>query len=110
MKKVLKLAQDIVALQSPIGRLVFATIAITAIFFAKYSWLENLSLYKRLGLAWVPSIGLTRAFWYLIHGELVAAWQRNWLIFPVLFVGLSILAVDVYRLASQKRLDKTEAL
>jgi hypothetical protein len=89
---------ETIALQSPRGRIIFAVLAITFIYLSPYHWFENLSLYKRAGLTWVPSIGLTRAFWHLTHGNLVAAWERNWLIFPILFVGLSIILLDIYKL------------
>jgi hypothetical protein len=89
---------ETIALQSPRGRIIFAVLAILFIYLSPYRWFESLSLYKRAGLTWVPSIGLTRSFWHLIHGDLAAAWERNWLIFPVIFVGLSIVALDIYKL------------
>lgn len=88
-------------MQSPRGRLAVAALVHLALFFVPYRWLTNLSLYKLLGLNWVPSIGLTRAYWLLLHGDLVAAWQRNWFIFPVLTVMWSIVALDTYSIFKQ---------
>jgi len=99
-----KLLIEIVTLQTARGRLVFASIAHLLLFVVPYAWLADLSLYKRVGLDWAPSIGLTRAYWLLLHGDLAAAWGRNWLIFPVLAVGWSIVGLDVYRLLNNRNL------
>lgn len=93
-----KLVVEIVTLSTPRGRVIFAVLANSIIFTSKYQMLGNLSLYQRLGLDWVPSIGLTRAYWLLLHGDFVGAWERNWLIFPVMMIGWSIVALDVYKI------------
>lgn len=93
----MRLFLETISLQTKRGRLLFAFIANVLIFVAPYSLLSNLSLYKHLGLTWMPSIGLTRAYWHLLHGHLAAAWERNWLIFPVMMVAWSIVALDIYR-------------
>ena len=68
----------------------------TAIYLSHYHWLDHLSLWGNLGWKQAPSIGLTRAYWLLLHGNAVAAWHRNWLIYAVLAVGLPIILKDVY--------------
>ncbi|MDZ7786173.1 MAG: DUF2752 domain-containing protein [Candidatus Saccharibacteria bacterium] len=67
------------------------------IFFSQYHWFENLSLWKNLGWESAPSIGLTRAYWLLLHGDVQAAWERNWLIFPVLLILAMIFMRDLYK-------------
>lgn len=86
-----------IGLQTPGGRLLFFAVATLAIFLAPYDWLAGLSLWQRLGIP-SPSIGLTRAYWHLLHLDPGAAWQRNPLIYVVLAVGLPLLARDVYAL------------
>lgn len=92
-----KLVLEILTLQSPRGRLIAAALVHLVLYIVPYAWLANLSLYKLVRLDWVPSIGLTRAYWLLLHGDLAAAWQQNPLIFPILAVMWSIVALDVYR-------------
>lgn len=41
-----------------------------------------------------PSIGLTRAYRLVLHGDLAGAWQQNKLIFAVIAVGGLILLKD----------------
>lgn len=65
------------------------------IFVSPYVWLENLSLWQMIGFDSAPSIGLTRSYWLLLHGDVAAAWERNPLIFAVLTVGLPILLNDL---------------
>lgn len=98
-----KFLLEIITLQSARGRLGFAALAHTIILAVPFGWLSNLSLYKALGLDWMPSIGLTRAYWQLLHGHLTAAWEQNWLIFPVITVGWLIIVLDIYRLAKPNR-------
>lgn len=92
----MKLLIETITLQSPRGRLIVASLTHLVLFLVPYSWLANLSLYKLLGLDWAPSIGLTRSYWLLLHGNLTGAWERNWLIFPILAVMWSIVALDIY--------------
>lgn len=88
---------EIVGLQTPRGRLLFFGIVSSGIFLAPYAWLSNLSLWQYIGIQ-SPSIGLTRAYWRVLHGDLVGAYERNWLIFAVLAIGLPILAIDIIKL------------
>lgn len=88
---------ETISLQTARGRLIFAGIANCLLLVVPYHWLDNLSIYKHLGVH-SPSIGLTRAYWLLIHGHLAESWSRNWLIFPVIAVGWSIVALDIYNI------------
>lgn len=73
------------------------------IFCVPYQWLAGLSLWQRLGWESAPSIGLTRAYWLLIHGDPVAAWQRNGLIYAVCAVGACMLAHDTIILLKNRQ-------
>lgn len=86
---------EIIGLQTPRGRVICFLAASAAIFVAPYDWLAGLSLWQRLGID-APSIGLTRAYWHILHLDPVAAWQRNRLIFVVLAIGLPMLARDAF--------------
>ena len=66
------------------------------IFVVPYHWLDHLSLWGGLGWHRAPSIGLTRAYWLLIHGQVAAAWHRNALIALVCAVGVPLIARDVW--------------
>jgi hypothetical protein len=69
-----------------------------AIFFSRFEWLAHVSLWAKLGMDWMPSIGLTRAYWLVLHGDFVAAWHRNGLIYLVLLVGIPLLLKDIWQL------------
>lgn len=96
-------AIEIIGLQSARGRLVFFCTATAIILVVPYSALSDLSLWQRLGLDWAPSIGLTRAYWLLIHLDPVAAWQRNPLIYAVLAVGTPLIVKDMLSILKDKR-------
>lgn len=89
---------ELMSLSTPRARLVFWALATALIFILPYRLFENVSLWKRLGWESAPSVGLTRAYWLLIHGDASGAWARNKLIFVVIAVGLPILAIDVYKI------------
>jgi len=97
---------EIIGLQSARGRLLFFVVITSAVFLAPYHLLGNLSLWQALNIP-SPSIGLTRAYHLLLHGDIHGAWQRNKLIFTILAVGLVILARDLLTITkdyqSQKR-------
>jgi hypothetical protein len=88
---------EIITLRTARGRLFFALFAHIILMIIPYAWLQDLSLYKKIRVN-SPSIGLTRAYWLILHGELIDAWQRNWMIFPVLAVGWSIVILDIYQI------------
>jgi hypothetical protein len=89
------------SLATPRGRITSFVVLSVAIFFCRYHWLDHLSLWGNLGFSHAPSIGLTRAYWLFLHGQIVAAWQRNWLIYMVLATGLPMVAVDIKHLATK---------
>lgn len=90
----LQLLREALALETPRGRLLMFSALTFVIFFSQYHWLDHLSLWGNLGIH-APSIGLTRAYWLLLHGHLSAAWHRNRLIYLVLSVGLPLLVFDI---------------
>ena len=90
----------IIGLQTAAGRLAFFGLASVVIFMLPQSVLAEFSLWARLGFDSAPSIGLTRAYNHVLHGDFAAAWARNHLIFLVMIVGLPLLMRDtlhVYR-------------
>lgn len=89
---------ELLSLNSPQSRLFWWAFLTFSIFVVPYHWLEDLSLYKTIGWESAPSIGLTRAYWLLIHGNPDAAVAMNSLILVVLVVGLPLLAVDALQL------------
>ena len=85
---------EIAGLQTARGRLLFFLIVTLAVAIVPYAWLGNLSLWQLLGIP-SPSIGLTRAYWKILHGDPVGAFMRNPLIYVVLAVGLPLLIIDI---------------
>ena len=90
-----RLALEMVSLQTARGRLLTFLGLTAAVFVSHYHWLDHLSLWGNLGFKHAPSVGLTRAYWLLLHGQPVAAWHRNWLIYLILCIGLPLLARDI---------------
>lgn len=90
-------------LSTPRQRVTAWLLLTVGIFLSDVRWFENLSLYKRVGLEWMPSIGLTRAYWYLVHGDFTAAWQMNKLIYAVVLLGGSLVLYDIWRIISHYR-------
>lgn len=89
---------ELISLSTPRARLCFWATVTFIIIVLPYRFFENLSLWQRLGWDSAPSIGLTRAYWLLIHGDISGAWGRNRLIFAVVAVGLPILIIDFYKI------------
>ncbi len=98
LSKAKRLFIELISLNTPYARISFWAIITFLVFIAPYRWLGNLSVWQKLGWDSAPSIGLTRAYWLLIHGNPMAAWHRNSLIYLVILIGLPILAVDVYKI------------
>jgi hypothetical protein len=92
---VIKKILETLSLRSPRARLGFFLICTVLIFFTPYSFLDRakLSLYERMHIA-SPSIGLTRAYWKILHGDFMGAWHRNKLIYIVLPIILGIVVND----------------
>ncbi|HET7630002.1 MAG TPA: DUF2752 domain-containing protein [Candidatus Saccharimonadales bacterium] len=103
MRQAAKLFIETIGLQTERGRLLFFTVASLIILALPYNALAHLSLWQRLGFDSAPSIGLTRAYWQVLHLDIDAAWSRNPLIFLVLAVGLPLLAIDAWRLVRARR-------
>lgn len=95
---------EIISLQTPRGRLLaFAGILGVGCLLALGVFsLPNLSIYSWLGIP-SPSIGLTRASLHLLQGEVAAAYEQNWLVFPVIAIVAAIMAADIWRLVESKR-------
>jgi hypothetical protein len=93
-----ELFRQSLTLSTPKGRVFAWIIATLLLLLIPYTWLSHLSLWQRLGLDWAPSIGLTRAYWLLIHGQPAAAVDLNALIIPVCVIGLVVLTWDLRRI------------
>lgn len=100
---------EIVGLQSPRGRLLFFVIISLAIFLIPYNWLSHLSIWQALHIP-SPSIGLTRAYHLLLHGDISGAWNRNKLIFIVLALGLIVLLKDSFSVIKRRHANSKPAL
>lgn len=85
---------ETVGLSSPRGRIIFFVLISAAIFAMPPRWPVTFSVWHRLGIA-SPSIGLTRAYRLVLHGDFIHAWQQNKLIYVVILVGGVVLAQDV---------------
>lgn len=95
---------ELISLSSPRSRLSFWLIATLIIYFLPYSFFKNLSIWGFMGWDNAPSIGLTRAYWLLIHGDIAGAFERNKLIFAVLIVGAPIIIIDLYKIIKSLKL------
>lgn len=97
---ILKALVHAITLQTPRDRLIVFAIVSLAVFFVPFHWLENLSIWKALDIP-SPSIGLTRSYWLILHGDLVAAWNFNKLIYLILAIGVPLLLFDMRKLYQQ---------
>lgn len=100
-----KLAQlfvETIGLSSARGRIIFFLIVSGAIFVWPPTGPFTLSVWQHLGVE-SPSIGLTRAYRRLLHGEFTQAWQQNKIIFIVVAVGIVVLAKDVIALVNNSK-------
>lgn len=83
MNKIKERAINIIGMQTPWGRLVLFFGVTFFLYIVSYSTLlsaPTVSIYSRLHVP-SPSIGLTRAYWLLIHGDYDGAWNVNKLIY-----------------------------
>ncbi len=94
---------ELVSFSTPRGIVSFGMLTNAILLVVPYSWLErsHLSLYERMHIP-SPSIGLTRAYWLLLHGHFSAAVQRNKLIVVVAPVLWMIFAVALLRMKRSK--------
>lgn len=91
---------EVIGLQTARGRVLFFALATFIIYLLPIRFLGNLSIWQKLDID-APSIGLTRAYHYILHGDFDKAWNQNWLIFLVVALGLPIIAKDVYNVVKQ---------
>ena len=102
MKSTLQKAVRILSMQSPQDRLIFfGTLPFAIWIISNLSFMPSLSIYSHLGIP-SPSIGLTRAFWRLLSGEFVEAWELNALIYPAVLVTICIVAKDIYTVLKER--------
>jgi len=87
------------SLSNPQQRLGTWLILSVGIYLAKFEWLQNLSLLKAIGWESAPTVGLTRAYWLVLHGKFEEALAMNSLIVAVLVIGIPLLVWDVAKLA-----------
>ena len=97
----LQLIKEIVSLSTPRGRLILLSGITVGIYFSEYEWFSDLSLWQRVGWETAPSIGLTRAYWLVLHGQFTDAWNRNLLIYPVLVAVLSLVMLDILKIVKK---------
>lgn len=93
---------ETVGLSSARGRIIFFLIVSIGIFVWPPEGPFTFSVWQHLGVE-SPSIGLTRAYRYILHGEFVQAWQQNKIIFIVVVVGSVVLAKDVIALVNNSK-------
>lgn len=91
---------EVIGLQTARGRLIFLGAASLIIYILPIRVLAGLSLWEKLAID-APSIGLTRAYHYILHGDIGRAWDQNIGIFLVLAVGIPLIAKDVYNVIKQ---------
>lgn len=92
-----QLLLEVVGLSSPRGRLIFFVLISTIIFVAPAKWPFTFSVWQHLGIA-SPSIGLSRAYRFLLHGDFARAWQQNKLIYAVVIIGGILLIKDTLKI------------
>lgn len=107
-RQFLHVLRETISLQTPRGRLLFFIVASAAIFLTPYDVLGHLSIWQHVGFDRAPSIGLTRAYWLVLHLDISSAYSRNPLIFVVLAIGLPLLIKDA--LSIWKGRQKVKAL
>ncbi len=100
MKPTKRIAIETIGLQTSRGRLAFFTVVSFIVFLLPIKTLAGFSLWGKIGFD-LPSIGLTRAYHYVLHGNFEQAWQQNGLVFIVLLIGLPLLIKDVYNVVKQ---------
>lgn len=91
---------DLIGLQTPPARLaVFSSITLFLVVIPYHTLLSipTVSVFARVGIH-SPSIGLTRAYWYVLHGQFQNAWQMNKLIFLVVPIVLALVVRDLLML------------
>lgn len=88
-----KVLLETIGLSTARGRLIFFVVLSVVVFLMPPRWPVTFSVWQRLHVP-SPSIGLTRAYRHLLHGDVRAAWQQNKLIFAVVAIGGLVLLKD----------------
>lgn len=101
VQRIMKIVLETLGLSSARGRLIFFVLISLCVFVLPPKLPVSFSVWQRMGEP-APSIGLTRAYRLVLHGDLSAAWQQNKLIYVVIVVGGAILIKDVMNLAGAK--------
>jgi hypothetical protein len=70
---------------------------IVAISWERLTGLPQFSIFATLGLP-SPSIGLTRAYWKLLHGDIAGAVRQNLMVVPVAITIGGIIIADGARI------------
>jgi hypothetical protein len=107
MPRQVKRVLEFLGLQTPISRITIIggiTLALYLIDYRQLLKLPTISLYSLAKIP-SPSIGLTRAYWYLIHGKFTDAYRMNRLIYIVAAVVIILAAIDLYRIISSPKKD-----
>ncbi len=97
LQRITQVFIETIGLSSPRGRLIFFMLLSLCIFILPPKWPVSFSVWRYLGIR-SPSIGLTRAYRHVLHGDVRSAWKQNGLIFAVLIVGGTVLFNDVVSL------------
>ena len=80
----------------------FFAIVTVGIYMAPFDVLSRLSLWQYLHIP-SPSIGLTRSYWLILHGQYIQAWHFNPLIYAVLLIGMPMLAFDAIKVYQHRK-------
>lgn len=99
-QRYINLLLETIGLQTARGRVLFFGLVSFCVFLLPITVLKNFSIWQKVGVD-SPSIGLTRAYHYVLHGDFSKAWEQNGLIFIVLLIGVPIIAKDVYNVTKQ---------
>ncbi len=89
--------RNLIGLQTPASRLFVlggGSLLLALISYGTLVSIPTISLYDRLGIP-APSIGLTRAYSQLLHGNLQAAWQTNPLVVAAAAAIAGIMITDI---------------
>ncbi len=99
-----KVLFEVIGLSTARGRLVFFVVLSVIVFLMPPRWPVTFSIWQWLHVP-SPSIGLTRAYRLVLHGDIAAAWQQNKLIFAVLIVGGILLIKDILTIIKNRPRD-----
>jgi len=95
--KIGRLLIETIGLSTPRGRIIFFIALSTIIFIVPAKWPFTFSVWQHLGIA-SPSIGLTRAYRFILHANFSEAWRQNKLIYAVIIIGGTLLVKDALKL------------